>query len=156
MQRLNKATCFMKKITVREFRIILRKFERELSKQDNSSSFCGISMPQCHTILELGSEKPQTVNEIAQSMNLDKSTVSRTVERLVKENLVQREIPPENRRITQVSLTNQGVSLFNTINGLNDDFFQKSLDAIPKENLEVFIDSFKRFANEMAKLNLKK
>ena len=42
---------------------------------------CGVSLTQCHTIVEIAKAGSISLNELADILTLDKSTVSRTVER---------------------------------------------------------------------------
>ena len=145
----------MTNIPVNEFRRILRNFERELNFQNQSGCCCGVTITQCHTLMELVLKDNVTVNELAKRLHLDKSTVSRTIDNLVQADLVGREIPLSNRRTTRIKLTEKGHSFCKTINEGNNQYFLKALHAIPSEKLVDFIQSFEKFTNEMIRLNYK-
>jgi len=137
----------------REFRRILRHFERELSLQNQSSCCCGVTITQCHTLMELDKNDHSTLNNLASKLHLDTSTVSRTVENLVKKGFLYRTIPENNRRITIISLTREGRSVCNTINNGNDNYYSEVLKAIPENQLSDFFSLFETLANAMNQEN---
>ena len=91
--------------TIRIFREYARKFDRIVGTQNYVNCCCGVTIPQCHIIMELGNGANLTINELAQRLGLDKSTISRTVEGLVTIGLLDREIAKSDRRYSRVSLT---------------------------------------------------
>ncbi len=138
---------------IRKFRENLRIFERELDIQNNSGCCCGVTLTQCHTLMELSKKDNISLNQLTEKLSLDKSTVSRIVEGLVKNDLVDRTIPNENRRTTIISLTKQGIAVCKQINEGNDEYFIKVLSTLPEEELVVFLKSFENVAYEMKTLN---
>jgi DNA-binding MarR family transcriptional regulator len=93
---------------LKKFREILRLLDRELFYQNVSSCCGGITLAQCHTLLEIENNEDISITELAENLLLDKSTVSRSVENLVQSGYVDRIIPTENRRITTLNLTRSG------------------------------------------------
>nr|NQU89587.1 MarR family transcriptional regulator [Bacteroidota bacterium] len=143
----------MGEIPVRAFRRILRNFERELNVQNQSGCCCGITITQCHTLMELDIEDNITLNELAARIHLDKSTVSRTVESLVNKGLIERTIPKSNRRTTLITLTMEGKEVCNSINSGNDIYFGEVLFALPVDLRSAFYEGFEAVVNAMTKLN---
>tara|TARA_Y100000031_G_C8175921_1_gene364095 strand:+ start:471 stop:920 length:450 start_codon:yes stop_codon:yes gene_type:complete len=143
----------MSSIDTRTFRHYLRHFERELNIQNTSSCCCGVTLTQCHTLMELHNEDNIQLNELSQKLFLDKSTVSRTVESLVNQELVKREIPKQNRRTTNIKLSEKGLDVCETIHNGNDAYFEEALGAIPKNILPKFIEGFNTLVNKMIELN---
>lgn len=115
---------------VTKFRELLRRFEREVFMQNNESCCNGVTLAQCHTLLEIESKKKESVTELAKTLGLDKSTVSRTVDGLVNIGLVDRAIPVENRRMATIQLTDAGKNICNSINCNNDKYFQDTLSVL--------------------------
>ena len=105
----------MSTIDVRNFRQNLRHFERELNVQNNSGCCCGVTLAQCHALMELHNKDSIQLKELSEKLYLDTSTVSRTIENLFNQNLVSREIPKNNRRATLIKLTEQGQDVCKTI-----------------------------------------
>lgn len=141
------------KKSIRDFRKNLRHFERELDIQNNSACCCGVSLSQCHALMELDKNDNVTLNELCSRLYLDKSTLSRTVENLVNMGLVLREVPKDNRREIRIRLTMGGESVCNKINEGNDDYFQKILSSLPSGDQGIFLDLFSRFVSKMIELN---
>lgn len=142
--------------TIRRFRENIRHIERELNIQNNSNCCHGASLAQCHTLLELFSHKSINLNELSERLYLDKSTVSRTIEGLVKNGLVNRSIPKENRRKIIISLTEKGIGICNQINRDNDSYFGAVLDSIPEKEFPIFLKSFEILVKKMIKSNREK
>lgn len=65
----------------------------------------GLTGPQIGLIMGLHKHPDSTLNEISDRVGLSKSTVSGIVDRLVSHGIVLREIPENNRRIVQLSLS---------------------------------------------------
>ena len=141
---------------VRRFREALRDFERELAIQNNSNSCCGLTVVQCHAMLEISKLIKCQLQELAGALQLDKSTVSRTINGLVKGGFVKRLIPDSNRRIIEISLTEFGIETCKIINTENDKYFNAALSSIPPEIRENFLQGFELLALRMNQLNTQK
>jgi len=141
------------KKSIRGFRQNLRHFERELEVQNNSACCCGVSLSQCHTLMELENIDNISLNELSSRLFLDKSTLSRTVESLVNMGLVLREVPKENRREIRIKLTRGGKSVCQEINEGNDDYFRRILTSLPSGDRGIFLDLFGRVVSKMIELN---
>ena len=132
-----------------EFRRYLRHFEREIEIQNSSNCCCGVTLSQCHTLMELDKQDNISLKDLSERLYLDKSTLSRIVEGLVNLGLVNREIPKTNRRTILIRLTKQGASVCKKINTGNNLYFQKVLKSLSKEQLQGFLDSFKIIVTRM-------
>lgn len=65
------------------------------------------------SIIELvGKNKSCNMKDIIENLGLPSSTATRQVDKLVKLNLIKREIPAENRRMVILSLTDSGQELY--------------------------------------------
>jgi DNA-binding MarR family transcriptional regulator len=138
--------------TVKSFRELLRRFERELFMQNNESCCNGITLAQCHTLLEIESKQKESLTELAGTLGLDKSTVSRTVDGLVNIGLVDRTVPAENRRMAVLQLTNAGKNICQTINNSNDSYFENSLSVLNEKEILELIRLLDKFINRMVEL----
>jgi DNA-binding MarR family transcriptional regulator len=97
---------------IQVFRRQLRRLERFIIVQLQQDALCcGVSTAQCHALLEIAERDSTTVSELAVSMSLDKSTLSRTVDGLVKAGWVKRIINPANRRAQVLTLALSGKNL---------------------------------------------
>lgn len=142
----------MNKKYIQEFREIIRTFDREIFFQNNASCCNGISLAQCHTLLEVEKNTEISVSELANKLSLDKSTVSRTIDGLVNISLVDRIIPKENRRKAILNLTKNGKQVCNSINYTHDSYIKNMLDGFTASEQEEFLRLFKKLTGNMSDL----
>ena len=137
----------------KQLRELIRQLERKLGiLQENQQVCCGcISMAQCHALVEIGRAGNISLNDLAEKLNLDSSTMSRTVNKLVTNNFAQRDIDPADRRYVTISLTDSGTSLFQAIESDRNAHFRKVYETIPTakqeqvlESLQILIDALKK------------
>ena len=141
----------MKLNKIRAFRKIVRKFERGLNDHlKNNTSCIGVSLPQCHTILEIEEQGETTIGRLATSLGLDNSTLSRTIDGLFNIGLVKRFPHQSDRRFMSITLTKQGQAMCNKINKANDEYYDLVFQAIPVEKQNIVIESFGLFTKAMA------
>lgn len=143
----------VKSKSLKKFRRLIRSFEKELGIQVKSDYNCGVTVVQCHTLLELAKLGKCNLNQLAASLHLDKSTVSRTINGLVDKGMVERTIPPENRRITQLVLSEKGKEICHSINLGNDKYFKEVLKVIPPDSQENFLSAFEKMISKMDEIN---
>jgi DNA-binding MarR family transcriptional regulator len=136
----------MSDIDIRVFRKELRKFENFLGNK-LLYCCCGISIAQCHALFAIEENMHSTIGQLADQLNLDKSTMSRTVESLVQLGFVIREPGSIDRRIANVSLTDQGVEKAKQIHNVNDQYFLQVFDHIPKEEHSKVVRSISMFVD---------
>jgi len=146
----------MKKKYIQNFREILRIFDQELFLQNSASCCNGISLAQCHTLLEIEKNSEISVSDLAKNLSLDKSTVSRTVDGLVNISMVNRVIPKENRRLALINLTDSGKQVCSSINYSNDSYVREVLSDFTEEESEEFLRLFKKLSSNMAVYRAKK
>ncbi|MEZ7890653.1 MAG: MarR family transcriptional regulator [Candidatus Wallbacteria bacterium] len=135
---------------IQDFRHSLRFLEREFERQMKSETgCCGVTLAQCHLLLELDILKKTSIKTIAGILELDKSTLSRTIDSLVTENLITRLVLKEDRRITEISLTDKGKKTVQKINKMCNEYYSKLFDEIPDKNHKTIINGIKIFAEAM-------
>jgi DNA-binding MarR family transcriptional regulator len=138
--------------TIKIFRGLLRRFERELFMQNNESCCNGVTLAQCHTLLEIENKGKESLTELARTLGLDKSTISRTVDGLVNVGLVDRSIPAENRRMATLQLTDAGKNICQTINNTNDKYFEDALSVLDQKETAELIRMLDKVINRMIDL----
>ena len=136
-------------ISIKRFRASLRLFERAIERINQSNCCLGINVPQCHTIMEIGLADALSVNELAEKMNLDKSTVSRQVEKLVQEDIINRITSPKDRRRVHISLTSKGKQMYKTMNQSMNEQFQTAFQKIPEKELGTFLKVFNQITRSL-------
>jgi DNA-binding MarR family transcriptional regulator len=140
--------------TVQNFRRSLRSIEREVEQQIKTDTVCcGVSLAQCHALMELGLGGAMTIADLAEIIKLDKSTLSRTIDSMVQTGLVDRTIDPKDRRYMQIKLTAQGKKVFAEINTGCNQLYLKVFDCIPTAKQRQVIDSLGIFARALEKVH---
>ena len=106
------------------FRSIQRKM-REVASQKFKAY--GFTVPQLTLVFRLYETPNIKLNELTQKMELSQSTVSSIVDRLVTQGVVVRDIPKDDRRSVQLSLSpefmEKNKGLFDYKNKFLDDIF---------------------------------
>ncbi|MEY7998862.1 MarR family winged helix-turn-helix transcriptional regulator [Clostridium sp. Mt-5] len=141
----------------KQLREMIRTLERKLGILSESEIVCcGITMTQCHALVEIGRAENISLNELAQLLNLKNSTMSRTVNNLVANELVKRDIDPQDRRYVTISLTESGMKIFKGIEEGMNLYFKKIYNFIPEnkqgqimESIEMLVDAISK--NECCK-----
>lgn len=132
----------MKQSEGHQLRELIRLLERKLGVlEDGKMACCGISMAQCHALVEIGRAKSISLIELAKLLNLDNSTMSRTVNNLVNNGMVERQLDPNDRRYITIQLTQKGLEQFHGIESGMGEYFTKIYDAIPRENHAQVLES---------------
>jgi DNA-binding MarR family transcriptional regulator len=119
-------------IDIRAFRTDLRVLEREVVLSLSSDTgCCGVSVAQCHLLLETETRGSTSVTELASATVLDKSTLSRTVDGLCRSGLLRRQVDPANRRQQIITLSAKGRTAVDRINTTCDATYQRLFNFIP-------------------------
>lgn len=125
-------------------------FDRELYLQNNASCCKGISLAQCHTLLEIEQHGELSVSGLASNLCLDKSTVSRTVDGLVSMQMANRTIPEENRRLALIGLTESGKQVCTDINYTNDRYLREVLKDFTEDEKEKIVSLLEKLTRCMS------
>jgi DNA-binding MarR family transcriptional regulator len=89
-----------------------------------------ITMSQAFALHELDTDVPLSQRELAERLNLEKSTVSRLVAEMERKGLVARERDPANRRLYRLQATDAGRALHERIASSMHDHFVRSVSAM--------------------------
>ena len=140
-------------VAVREFRKDLRALEREVELSlASETGCCGVSPAQCHLLLEVEQRGNTSITELANVLELDKSTLSRTVDSACRAGLLNRETDQTNRRQQVISLTEKGKARADSINGLCDMSYTRLFDFIPAEKGRQVVESVAVLAEAMRRM----
>ena len=136
--------------TIRDFRSNLRVLEREVEiSMTSEAGCCGVTFAQCHLLLEVERRQRTSVTELASALELDKSTLSRTVEAAVRAGLIDRSVDPLNRRQQIVCLTDLGRQTAESINSRCDASYTRLFDFIPRDKRPLVVEAVALLARAM-------
>jgi DNA-binding MarR family transcriptional regulator len=117
--------------TIRNFRKTLRSLERQVELTlIAQTDCCGVTPAQCHLLLEAGETEEASIGELAASLDLDASTLSRAVDSLVKAGLLSRKEDPANRRRQLIALSAAGREKVDFINDICDRYYAGLLGSL--------------------------
>lgn len=140
----------MKNAGVYELREVVRVLERRLGILNESDmSCCGVTMAQCHALVEVGRAKNLSLKELSEILGLDSSTTSRTVNNLVTLELVTRNNDAQDRRYVSIALTEKGDALFRSIEDKMNRRFAQIYAQIPDEKSEAVVESLRLLIQAM-------
>ena len=128
-----------------------RQLVRELGFLDDGQNGLGITHSQCHTLIELERQERLTAGELAQALNLDKSTMSRTVAGLVKRGYVAMRAQPGDRRRRQLVLTARGRTKVGQIHRQADGSVQAALSGLAAEDRAAVVRGLSLYAGALAR-----
>jgi DNA-binding MarR family transcriptional regulator len=110
-----------------DFRRHVRALEREVVRElEAETQCCGVTVAQCHLLLEL-SDSTLSLTGLASFLDLDASTVSRTVDSLVRAGLVERAPDLADRRSVRLALTAAGRQKVSLINSACNRYYAELL-----------------------------
>ncbi len=105
-----------------------------------------ITVQQCYALEALVDGK-KTMNELAEDVALHQSTLTRVVEKLEKQNLVVRNRKPDNQRVVEVEITEEGQKLHEELYSQCLQSIGELLEGFPEEKREVSIESLELLAS---------
>ena len=127
---------------VKKFGELLSGMVRSFAAFERSEIFCcGVTMSQCSTILGIGKNGTMTMNALSDWMSLATSTMTRIVDNLVRDGYIARTQDPQDRRVVQVSLTEEGEKLFEAIMEIYHEYHRKIVESIPADRLRQVVES---------------
>jgi DNA-binding MarR family transcriptional regulator len=126
---------------IRRFRRHLRQFERVAHAQLRSCC-AAVTLAQCLVLLEIDESDQLTLSQLAARLRLDASTLSRTIEGLVRRQLVERLREDRDRRVVRIRLTSEGQSVCRSIHRESDGHYVRVFEKIPAPRRATVLRSF--------------
>ena len=133
-----------------KLRILLRE---SYDVFDDQQKCHDLTYSQCHTLLEIGTHGEVSLVDLASSLNLDTSTLSRTIQGLVVLGMVTRTTNEKDRRYVKISLSEEGGKAYEAIGRLYYGFMNKVFARIPARKHDAVLESIGMFADAMKQAN---
>lgn len=108
-------------------------------QQETAECCGGITMTQCTILTEIGRKGSGTLIDLSNRLGLDKGWVSRAVETLVQEGLLNKVASDQDRRTVIISFSEAGERRFEELNSTLNAQSERVLDRVPaaeRENVE--------------------
>lgn len=100
----------------------------KLVKKDADS--LGITVVQLKALYKLSANPDIGLGDLAEKLRLTNSTVSGVIDRLVQNGFVERTVPPENRRVISIHLTQKGNDILEKLFSSESLLIKKMRDVI--------------------------
>lgn len=129
MAELNTYLCF-------SMRAAIKKIDKHLSDQLETY---GVSIPQSFVLYCLLEDNGITLKEIGNRTLIDSSSMTVLVDKLEKEELVERQLDPQDRRAIRVFITEKGRKVADEIYRIGTKFNAYLIDLLGEGNQKEFI-----------------
>ena len=133
--------------TVQRMVRVFQLFERDQIKIYNFTS------TQCYTLLALKDSKGMTMQDLSDTMNLNASTMTRIVDKLVKGTFLQRDRHEEDRRIVMVSLTKHGKEAAEKLDSSLGNYYLRILENLPENRISEVLSAAELLIQAFEKAN---
>lgn len=132
------------KLSLKLFVVLTRALDSVRKSIEKEIRSYGLN-PTEFAVLELLYNKgEQTVQKIGEKVLIASSSITYVVDKLEKKNLILRTPNPEDRRITQVSITDEGKALMDDIFPGHAKAVQRILEGLTMEEKEEMISQLKK------------
>lgn len=142
----------MKTSEIRSFRRDLRSFSRILAQHVEVCCCADVTNAQCHALLALEESGSLPNVELAAMLQVDASTLSRTIGQLDRKGLVVRQPHPGDRRAALLELSDRGAKVASDIHASADALYRGILLDIPVahrrdvlQSFSLLVETFKRW-----------
>ncbi|MFD2617955.1 MarR family winged helix-turn-helix transcriptional regulator [Terrilactibacillus laevilacticus] len=132
------------------FQVMTRRFGF-LNKNCCSTGGYDISLVQSHILYEIDKQHKPSMQQIAETLGTDITTFSRQVQSLIKMNLVKKTPDPDDKRVSILSLTTEGVYIAESIDQQMNEYLNEVFSHMNEFERETVIRSIKLLNESMAK-----
>jgi len=142
----------MERLEVERLSDLLNDLIRNLGLlQKEGAQCCGITAVQRHIIYEIGRHPEIIVNDLAQKLGLEKSTISRHVQGLIESGVVRSLHSIEDKRYLNLNLTEQGLSINQSITNSLASYVTDIFNQIPDERRDQVSESLNLLLRAISK-----
>ena len=114
-----------------KLRELLRTLIRKLGVLERSEAgCCDMTLSQCNALIEVGRAGVLSVNQLADRLNLDKSTASRVSDKLVLDGLLLRQEDPSDRRYVVLKLAEHGSQTYANLENRMTAYFEEVIGGV--------------------------
>lgn len=111
----------------------------------------GYTNSQCYILLNIYKNDALPMKELSEKMNLDNSTITRIVNNLVRDGLIEREHSKEDRRVVLVKLSNKGIKEAEQLNKEVLEYYRLIIKEIPEGKVIDVVEAIKILSEAFTK-----
>ncbi|MFT7464763.1 MAG: putative acetyltransferase [Pseudohongiellaceae bacterium] len=140
---------------IRDLRYSSRRLVRALGVMDTQVEGLSCTPPQCHEFIELAARGQLSTGELAELLEVDKSTASRTLRPLLQQGLLSAEADPFDQRIKPLSLTDAGRAKVQAIHAVADEQVRRALCLLSDDDRAVVLAGVSLYERALHKAKAK-
>jgi DNA-binding MarR family transcriptional regulator len=107
----------------------------------------GLTMSQLRLMFLVLRRGQPTVGELADEMKVKPATVTGLTDRLVRQQLIERQADPTDRRVVRITLTSEGRRVLSELEAAGRAYLHEVLSRMDDEEVERVIAAFEAFAD---------
>lgn len=129
-----------KKSIYNEFSLLVEQIIRKLNLLNRDQKYCyGLTIPQCYTVESLARKGMLTMNELSKDVGVTISTMTRIIDILTRDGIVDRKRNQKDRRQVCVKLSKKGRDIALKLKHCSEKYSEEMLNQVPiKERKNVF------------------
>jgi DNA-binding MarR family transcriptional regulator len=121
---------------------IIQDITRLLRKKfDSKASELGLTRAQWLVLLHLKHHNGIRQTDLTNLLDVQPISMTRMIDRLVKNNWVERRNDPADRRVKLIYLTNRVKPLLGVLRSLGNEVLEEAIDGINRKDYEILVDS---------------
>lgn len=134
-----------------EIRSQIHQFIRLFGVLNPTKTPCGyeLSLSQVLALQILETKTPLALHELSERLSLERSTVSRLVDALVKSGFMHRQTNEQNRREVLLSLTEHGKQSVKQVRNQSIAFLQHVLTSLSEDERRTILTGFRNFTSAL-------
>ncbi len=105
----------------------------------------GLTMPQLRLMFLLNQQDCRCAGELADEMHVRPATITGLTDRLVRQDLIERQDDPNDRRLVRVALTAEGRRVIGEIESAGRAYMSEILSRMSDDAVRSLIDAFAQF-----------
>ncbi|MEZ4375580.1 MAG: GNAT family N-acetyltransferase [Polyangiaceae bacterium] len=123
---------------------------------DSKLSDLGVTPAQCHVLIELGRHGVRTASELCESLQLDKSGISRVLSSLQRAELISERDTRADRRKRPWVLSAKGKQKLKRIHDFADGQVKSALDDLGEETRQSIVEGMTNYARALQRARLRR
>ncbi|SDE65000.1 MarR family winged helix-turn-helix transcriptional regulator [Rhodospira trueperi] len=127
-------------------RLLNEVANRLLDDIDRQARIDGITAAQWRVLMRIANGLDTTAADLCRSFRYDSGSMTRMLDRLEARGLIHRERRTDDRRVVQVSLTEEGQAIYPRVKRIGVDVLGHYLQGFTPEEVGVLVDLLKRLA----------
>lgn len=128
------------------FRVALKKIEKSLAAQLEGRN---VSIPQSFILYTLMEDDGSTLKEIGSKTLIDSSSMTVLIDKLEKEDMVERRLDAQDRRAIRVFITDKGKKVAEEVYKIGINFNSQLYELLGPENQKEFVQGMNNIISKL-------